>query len=149
MELILWRAAEAEEGAADLERRLTAKGRRHAERTAEWLQQRLPARFTLLTSPAQRARQTAAALLLPAKVERTLAPGAGAAQILDVAGWPDARGLVLLVGHQPDFGAVLGRLLSGGPWSVKKSGLWWVTNRMRNEAAQVVVRAVLTPDLLL
>jgi len=37
MDLILWRNAEAEEGARDLERRLTAKGRRQADRIALWL----------------------------------------------------------------------------------------------------------------
>jgi len=37
MDLILWRNAEAENGPPDLERKLTAKGRRHAERMAEWL----------------------------------------------------------------------------------------------------------------
>jgi len=59
MELILWRHAEAEEGQPDLERKLTAKGRRQAQHVAAWLLQRLPSKFTLLSSPAVRARQTA------------------------------------------------------------------------------------------
>jgi len=32
--------------------------------------------------------------------------------------------------------------------SIKKGGLWWLTDRVRGEAAQVVVRAVVSPDLL-
>lgn len=149
MELILWRSAEAEEGDGnDLERRLTAKGRRHAERAAQWLQQRLPSRFSLLTSPALRARQTAAALDLPAKSEDALAPGANPLQILEAAGWPAHRSLVVVVGHQPDLGGALASLIGGGRWSVKKGGLWWLTNRVRGDEAQIIVRAVVTPDLL-
>ena len=45
MDLILWRHAEAEDGVPDLERRLTGKGRKQAERVAQWLLQRMPARF--------------------------------------------------------------------------------------------------------
>jgi len=99
MDLILWRTAEAEENSHDLERKLTAKGRRQCERVAGWLDHRLPSRFSVLTSPALR---------------------------------------VLLI------------LLSGGKgrWAIKKGGLWWVTNRMRGEEAQVVVRAVVSPELL-
>src|SRR6476646_10869144 len=61
MDLILWRHAEAEEGGPDLARALTGKGRKQAAHVAEWLQQRLPAKFALLASPAVRAQQTAEA----------------------------------------------------------------------------------------
>src|SRR5688500_20322497 len=81
MDLILWRHAEAEDGVPDLERRLTAKGRKQAERVAQWLLQRMPARFILLSSPATRAQQTAEALGVPIKTDRTLAPGAAPAAI--------------------------------------------------------------------
>ena len=37
MNLILWRHAEAEDGADDLQRALTGKGRRQAARMAQWL----------------------------------------------------------------------------------------------------------------
>ena len=60
MELILWRHADAEEGERDLERKLTGKGRKQATRVARWLQHRLPSKFTVLCSPARRARETAA-----------------------------------------------------------------------------------------
>ncbi len=150
MDLILWRNAEAEEGSRDLDRRLTAKGRKQAERIARWLHQRLPARFALLASPAVRARQTAEALGIPVKTERTLAPGATAPQILQVAGWPGFKSPVIVVGHQPDLGTVLAALLSkgNGRWMIKKGGVWWLTNRVRNDEEQVVVRAVVSPDLL-
>jgi phosphohistidine phosphatase len=47
MDLILWRHAEAEDGLPDLERRLTPRGQKHAARIAQWLLQRLPAKFAV------------------------------------------------------------------------------------------------------
>lgn len=150
MDIILWRSAEAEDESADLERRLTTKGRRQAEHAAQWLHHRLPSRFALLASPATRAKQTASMLEVPAKTEKALAPGASTSEILKALGWPSYKGVVVAVGHQPELGEVLGMLLSEGKgrWSVKKGGLWWLTNRVRNEEAQVIVRAVMSPELL-
>ncbi len=150
MDLILWRHAEAEEGGPDLERKLTAKGHKQAARIAEWLLQRLPAKFAVIASPAVRARQTAEALGVAVKIAEKLAPGAAVADILKAADWPDRKGAVVVVGHQPDLGAAAAYLLSGSQaeWTIKKGGLWWVSNRVRNEQAQVVVRAVMAPDFL-
>jgi phosphohistidine phosphatase len=133
----------------DLARRLTGKGRKQAERVAQWLLQRLPARFVLLSSPAARAQQTAEALGVPIKTDKTLAPGATPAAILKACGWPDYKGAAVVVGHQPDLGLALAHLLGAhGGFSLKKGGLWWVSNRVRDEKDQVVVRAVASPDLL-
>ncbi len=150
MDLILWRHAEAEDGAPDLERRLTAKGHKHAARVAEWLLQRLPAKFTVLASPAVRAQGTAAALGVPIRTVDALAPGASVRTVLEAAGWPDRKSAVVVVGHQPDLGRAAAFLVSGaeGSWSVKKGGLWWLSGRVREEGAQVVVRAVVTPDFI-
>jgi phosphohistidine phosphatase len=149
MDLIVWRHAEAEDGVPDLERRLTGKGRKQAERVAQWLLQRLPARFMLIASPATRAQQTAEALGVPIKTDRTLAPGAPPAAIVKACGWPDTKGAVVVVGHQPDLGRALAELLGArSGFSVKKGALWWISNRVRDEKDQVVVRAVVSPDLL-
>ena len=150
MDLILWRHAEAEEGADDLRRRLTSKGRKQASRAAEWLLQRLPSRFTLISSPAVRAHYTAQALGMPIKVDQSLAPGASPKAIIAAAGWPDNKGAVVIVGHQPDLGHALAQIVAGseGRWSVKKGAIWWISNRVRDGDAQVVVRAVVSPDLL-
>jgi phosphohistidine phosphatase len=149
VDLIIWRHAEAEDGAPDLERKLTAKGRKQAERVAQWLLQRLPARFALIASPAARAQQTAEALGVPVKTDRALAPGASPAAIIKASGWPDYKGAAVIIGHQPDLGRVLAELLGArGGFSVKKGGLWWISNRVRDERDQVVVRAVVSPDLL-
>jgi phosphohistidine phosphatase len=150
MDLIVWRHAEAEDGAPDLERRLTAKGRRQAERVAQWLLQRLPARFAVIASPAARAQQTAQALGVPIRTESALAPGAASAAIVQACGWPGYKGAVVIVGHQPDLGRVLAELVgrTHGGWSIRKGALWWISNRVRDEKDQVVVRAVMSPDLL-
>jgi phosphohistidine phosphatase len=150
MDLILWRHAEAEEGGPDLARALTSKGRKQAVRVAEWLQQRLPAKFALLASPAARAQQTAEALGVKIKTVERLAPGAGVSDILEASGWPDHKGTVVVVGHQPDLGSAVAYLLSGskGDWSLKKGALCWVASRERDKEAQVVLRAAISPDLL-
>src|ERR1700712_3471420 len=57
MDLILWRHAEAfemREVDNDLDRALTPKGERQAQRMAEWLNQRLPPSTKNLGSPARR-----------------------------------------------------------------------------------------------
>ena len=150
MDLIVWRHAEAEEGVPDLERKLTTKGRKQAERVAQWLLQRLPARFAVIASPAVRAQQTAEALGVPVKTDKALAPGAAPAGIVQACGWPGYKGAVVLVGHQPDLGRVVAHLVaSTAPgWSIRKGGLWWISNRVRDEKDQTVVRAVVSPDLL-
>lgn len=150
MDLILWRHAEAEEGQPDLERKLTARGRKHAARVAQWLLQRLPARFTVLCSPAVRAVQTAQALKAKHRTDIRLAPGTSVEDVLEAAEWPERKGLVIVVAHQPTLGEVAAWLLSGqrSEWTIKKGGLWWLAQRERDTAEQVVVRAVVAPDLL-
>jgi phosphohistidine phosphatase len=150
LDLILWRHAEAEEHEDDLRRRLTTKGRKQAARAGEWLLQRLPARFALISSPAVRAQQTAQALGTPIKTDDTLAPGAEAKAIIEACGWPEYKGAVVVIGHQPDLGRALAQIFADGSraWSIKKGGFWWISNRVRDGDAQVVVRAVVSPDLL-
>jgi len=150
MDLILWRHADAEDGTPDITRRLTSKGLKQARETAAWLRPRLPKRTRIVCSPAERARQTAAALTEDFEVVAEVGPRASCAALLGAAGWPDAADAVLLVGHQPALGTLAAFLLAGEEraWSVKKSGIWWLSNRQRDDEAQVVLRAVMAPDLL-
>lgn len=150
MELILWRHAEAEDGVPDLKRELTEKGRRQAARIADWLNPRLPQDIRILVSPAARTLQTAQALGRSYSEVPALAPGAGAADVLTAAGWPDAAYPVLVVGHQPTLGQVALQLLAGqaGDLTVKKGGLWWFQSRERGGRQDVVLRAVVCPDWL-
>lgn len=150
MDLILWRHAEAEDGAPDAKRRLTARGRKQAKQVARWLKKRLPPGARILSSPAVRAVQTAEALELPFEAGEKLGSGAGAAGLLGAAGWPHAGGTVVVVGHQPTLGRAAALLLTGdaAEWSVRKGALWWFTCRVRNGVSETVLRAVVAPDLV-
>jgi phosphohistidine phosphatase len=150
VDLILWRHADAAPGSRDLERKLTARGRKQAERVGAWLVARLPGRYTVLASPARRARETADALGVRYKIVERLAPGVAPGEVLQACGWPSHKGAVVVVGHQPDLGQVAALLLGGAEadWSVRKGGLWWLSNRERGGETQVVVRAVIAPDLI-
>ena len=154
MELILWRHAEAEIGEPDLGRKLTAKGEKQARRMAEWLHQHLPDSARILVSPAMRAQQTAKALAELShrkfKTVESIAPGASPDEVLLAADWPQAKVPIVIVGHQPTLGEVLERLLgeAGHDWSFKKGAIWWLQSRSRDGEDQVVVRAVLSPELI-
>jgi phosphohistidine phosphatase len=150
MDLILWRHAEAEDGAPDAKRKLTPRGRKQAKQIARWLNQRLPEDARILVSPALRAVQTAEALELPCEEVAKLGTGASASSLLGAVGWPQAGGTVVVVGHQPTLGRVAALLLTGdaGDWSVRKGALWWFTYRIRNGNAETVLRAVIAPDLV-
>jgi len=150
MDLILWRHAEAEPGEPDLGRRLTAKGIKQAERVAGWLDGHLPDTTRILASPADRAQQTALALKRKFRTADELAPGATASAVLSVAGWPDARESVLVVGHQPTLGELASLLLAGEelPWSIRKGAVWWLSNRVRDGVPAVVLKVVIGPDFV-
>lgn len=149
MDLILWRHADAEDSSPDMARALTEKGQKQAAQMALWLRAHLPKGTRILVSPATRAQQTALALTEEFQTVRELAPGASYASVLAAAGWPDAKGTVLVVGHQPTLGHVAALLLTGEPgeWSVKKGAIYWLTNRARAEQSQVVLKAALSPDM--
>ena len=153
MDLILWRhaeAGEAHEGADDLQRHLTAKGERQAARMAVWLNRQLPATARLLASPAQRTLQTAAALDRKVKTVGELGPDGTVEGLLHAVRWPDAREPVVVVGHQPTLGVTAAYLLAGQPlpWAVRKGALWWLRAREREGELQVVLHAVISPELV-
>jgi len=153
MDLILWRHAEAfemREVQDDLERALTPKGERQAQRMAAWLNRQLPSSTKVLASPARRALQTAAALDRKFKTVAALAPDANVDALLQAVRWPEAREPVLVVGHQPTLGLAAAYLLSGQAqaWTVRKGGVWWLRARERDGQLQVLLHAVASPELL-
>ena len=107
---------------------------------AAWLERHLPDSCRVLVSPARRAQQTAQALGRKFKTVADLAPGASVAAVLAAANWPDSRESVLIVGHQPTLGEVASLLLAGeeAGWSIKKGGVWWLTDRDRDGSAAVL-----------
>jgi hypothetical protein len=54
-----------------------------------------------------------------------------------------------LRGETPDFGGAA-RLLSGNEseWSVRKGAIWWFSARERGGSVEVVLTAVISPELL-
>ena len=105
MELILWRHADAQDGPSDLKRDLTEKGRKQAEAMAKWLRPRMDGKWKILASPATRAKQTAQALGLDFDDCLTLGPLATEDALIRETGWPAGDCNVIVVGHQPTFGA--------------------------------------------
>lgn len=153
MDLILWRHAEAherEDGGDDLCRRLTGKGEKHAVRMAQWLDQQLPEGTRILSSPAVRTEQTVKALGRKYKLRDALSPGASVQDVLETAGWPDAKYPVLLVGHQPSLGMVVAHLLGMAPMScpIRKGAVWWLRGRQREGLDQTTILSVTTPEKL-
>jgi phosphohistidine phosphatase len=145
-DLLLWRHADAEDGMPDSGRALTKKGLKQAKLVAQWLKPRLPADCLILASPAKRAQQTAAALDLPYTTERRIGVQTNIADIVAATGWPRRKGAVLVVGHQPTLGRLAASLLARdqADWTIKKGALWWFSNR----AGEIILRAVVSPDLL-
>jgi len=153
MDLILWRHAEAvaeRPDLDDLERALTPKGERQAQRMGEWLNQRLAESTRILVSPALRCQQTVQGLGRSFKTIPALAPGQDVHALLKAARWPDASEPVLVVGHQPTLGFAAAVLLADlmQPWTIKKGGIWWLRSRDREGSARVVLHAVQSPDSL-
>ena len=148
MELILWRHAEAEDGFPDMERRLTAKGEKQAEKMAAFLRPRLPKHTRILVSPALRTQQTARALARNFDTEPGIGPGSDPRSVLQVAGWPDGSETVLIVGHQPYLGEMAGLLMTGksSALGVKKGAIWWLDGRDGGKIAQL--RMAISPDLV-
>ena len=172
MDLILWRHADAgnplDDAALDLQRPLSPKGAKHAARIAEWLQRALPERTRVFVSPALRCQQTARALGRKFHTRDALGPGGDVHALLALAGWPERRTPVLIVGHQPTLGAAAAWLMAGGhdadadggsadaaleaamagapSWAMRKGAVWWLRRRERAGRVEVVLVAVRAPD---
>lgn len=154
MDLLLWRHAEAEDAHPnqpdDLKRPLTPRGIKQAQRMAKWLDQHLPDGVRILCSPAVRCEMTVHYLKRKYKICPELRPESDADALLDLAHWPDARTSVLVVGHQPILGQVIGQLLElpGESLSVRKGSVWWLRNRVRLDLRKTLVHCVQSPDML-
>lgn len=153
MDLLLWRhaeAVEAAEGGDDLLRPLNTRGKKQAERMANWLDRQLPDGARILVSPALRCVQTVTALHRRYKICVELAPTAQATALLQLAQWPHGRGVVVLVGHQPALGGAIACALglAEPAISVKKGAIWWLRSRAAepSEGARTFLLAVQSPE---
>jgi phosphohistidine phosphatase len=124
-------------------RRLTPKGEQQAAAMAKWLRSHLPDPYRLLASPATRAQQTAAALGAKIVTDKALAPGASPAAIAAAA--EKHKGVVIVVGHQPDLGRAAAQLVANAraEWHIEKGAIWWLAG-----AAPARIKAVVSPEFL-
>jgi len=153
MDLILWRHAEAHElheGEADMERPLTARGERQAQRMARWLDKQLPDGIRILCSPAVRAEQTVRALERKYKLRDELSPQGNHDHLLELVQWPHGKHAVLVVGHQPFLGRTAAKLLNLAEeeLAIRKGAVWWFRTRMREDVSQTVLMSVQNPEML-
>ena len=152
MQLILWRHADAEDPAeSDLARPLSPKGIKQAAKMAAWLRTACHGNFDhwrVLSSPALRTQQTAAALGCAVEVIDSIVTDVPPENIFAAAQWPDAPTNVILVGHQPTLGMACARLLNDadGYVAVKKGAVWWFEQRTRNGISQTVLKTMVTPE---
>ena len=140
--LILWRHAEAEMQSLtgeDADRALTKHGRKDAAKMATWLAEHLPENTEILCSPARRCLETVDALqqLNTAKVIREvkvvgyLGVDSSVSAIAKQVCNDDVDKTILIVGHQPNLGLLITRLIGiqAGACSVKKGAVWWIRQR--------------------
>ena len=150
MNLILWRHAEAEDANSngDTARELTRRGRKQAQQMAHWLAAHLEGEWRIVVSPARRTLKTVEPLGREFEVSDALATGTFPERVLREAGWPDAGGNVLVVGHQPTLGEVAALLLNGeeGGVSIRKGAIWWFVTRNRECKMETTLKTVLEPD---
>ncbi len=141
MKILLVRHAQAEnadclrqDSASDNLRPLTAEGRRKMEKSVKGLKKVLPRGSVIVTSPLTRARQTADVLAeglrLPVIEADVLNPAAGVEKVLawlsshkaqrSKGSQEKSKGVIVLVGHEPQLGRLLGYLLTGTRRSIMK-----------------------------
>ena len=152
-EIIFWRHAEAHDADADhddLSRKLTVKGQRQAERVAFWLDRNLPQQCKVFASEARRAQQTARCLPRKYKTLAELNPDVKPQDVLAAVGWGVQAEPIVVIGHQPWMGECIHWLLMDAmaPMAVRKGAVWWLQSRARGESGDVIIRAVITPELM-
>ena len=164
--LILWRHAEAEVESVsgkDTDRVLTKRGRKDALKMATWLQQHLPGNTEVLSSPARRCLETAAALQCVNTAHKTKRQQQSALLNVSVCDFLTidssvemiAKNLInlgedktlLIVGHQPNLGLLIAKLLGlkEHACAVKKGSVWWLRQRLVNGALQTSLFTVQLP----
>lgn len=167
--IILWRHADAEiqsVSGQDLDRALTRPGQKDAAKMAKWLNQHLPKNTQIFCSPARRCLETVAALQqlnvdkmpLEVTVAEFLGVDRDVNSIVKKLGDNDGSKTILMIGHQPNFGSLISKLLDMQETAcvVKKGAVWWLRQRRipsgsaskANVTLQTYLFAVQHPDYL-
>ena len=161
--LILWRHADAEVDSVtgkDADRALSKSGLKDADRMAKWIHQHLPENTEILCSPARRCLETLAALQqldgadtqhegkkYSVQIVDFLSVDSTAQTILKNVANDNISKTLLLIGHQPNLGRVIAKLLgmNEGACVVKKGALWWLRQRLMVGQSQTYLYAVRNP----
>jgi len=135
MDLLIIRHARAKDrdqfaatGQPDSERPLTAKGIRRMIKAARGLRLLLPSIDVLVSSPLQRAVETAQVLSdayggMPFIQSGELAPDVGVGRVIDWLASQRPQSVLCIIGHEPDLGELLKSLIldpSKVPATLKK-----------------------------
>jgi phosphohistidine phosphatase len=151
MDIWLLRHAAAEDRSTsgrDADRALTEDGVKRAERVARGLAALEPAIQAVWTSPYRRARQTAEAaarelgLARKLRETRALEPDREPGEVLGELESEELAG-ILLVGHEPHLGALLGALVAeeGVAMPLKKASAAWVEREGRTGTLRALLPA--------
>lgn len=160
--LILWRHAEAEDqsnSGLDNDRALTKNGRKDAAKIAQWLNDYLPEKTLILCSPARRCLETVAPLIeiskdvlqpkkqREVKIAEFLGTGSTVELIAKNVVNDNSNQTILVIGHQPNLGLLIAKLLDM-PQSVvvKKGSVWWLRQRQVNGLQQTYLFTVQHPE---
>jgi len=147
-------AVEAEKfSGGDLERPLTARGKRSAEKVFRKLSRLRPCPGIVISSNAVRSRETAEIFCRSfgiKKFEKTeqLNPGCRFKDIKRVMKTiPEKIDFAVLIGHEPDFSEAVSRFTSRGELSLilKKGG---IAELEFNESGTIRLGMVIPPDIL-
>ena len=155
LELYLLRHADAGQPGRpqdDAERPLSDKGIRQSERLAVHLALVGFKPDVIVSSPKLRALQTAeivaAALRMDVRVEDALGEALGLADVERVLADAGNPARPLLVGHDPDFSALLSTLVGAGEVPMRKGALARVDIEPPIAAGRGTLRWLLPPELL-
>jgi phosphohistidine phosphatase len=137
----------------DEDRPLTAAGKAQTAREAAGLSRLGLIPDLILTSPLVRAKQTAEilarALGIPERVgiDEQLSPGFGRKELRQIVSENSGRDKLMLVGHEPDFSKIVGRLIGNAQVVMKKGGLA-VVELTDLESLEGRLLCVATPKML-
>lgn len=163
MELVFVRHAIAEEraewngiGLPDETRPLTIRGSLRMEQAAAGLLTVVERCDEIWSSPLTRAMQTAEIIgqqygCSCIRTIECLSPGAAAEEVVERLVIAGSATSLVLVGHEPDLGLLLGFLVTGRSQSImtfKKGGAAMIEYYGRPEPGSAVVRWVLPPKIL-
>ena len=116
--LIRHAKAERADGVADIDRALSDRGRSDAKLVGAFFAEALPRPAVIVSSPARRARETAAIVSAGANWRATIAIddhlyGGGITDLMAVLAESDADPIVVF-GHEPVWSATVSALVGGG-----------------------------------